>query len=307
MGRMTPAPQASGRAPRRVALNIILLVVFLASVGVAWWLTRRPAPGAGLGEAIVAQIHRDGLGAYWTSGRLDWYLYTDSSSGRPIGWGASTVAPRSGGRFDGLRLSVSIARKGGAMRAWERWRLDNDAAAGQYTAGMFDGPAGQVRTREDTSIHLAAGKVTVRQEIDGIERHSSSDAPPNYLPEGTLALARKLVAMRKGRGRFASIFNTVPPAGQKTTFSTITYQYAPPSRSDPDIVAARVQVRRIFPDRKSTELHLLDASGWTVAVIYGSIKQLRVDGETVAVIFPHAASQLRQVMVATQMPFSRAR
>ena len=255
-----------------------------------------------LGEAIVAQIRSDGLADYWPRARLDWFLRTDRRSGRPIGWGAEAVAPGPDAAFDGIRVSVDRTQRGAAKWHWERWRLDAEGAAGNYTAGEFYERGGRVRIREDTSIRLATGKVAVRQEIDGVERHSRGNTPPNYLPEGTIPLARRLIAQQEGLGLFTTIYNVVPPAGRTTTFSPLAFQHAPPIEADPDSVVARVLV--LVPGARSAlgYVHLLDAEGNTVGVVSGDFEDVRVDTAVVVAVFPEAERQLREVMAATNMP-----
>ena len=88
---------ATGRtSPTRFAVvSMLMLAVLLVSLGVAWWMVRRHP--ATRGATLLAQVRRDGLGAYWR-GSSDHGRLRRLRDGRVVGWRATVRRAGGGGR-----------------------------------------------------------------------------------------------------------------------------------------------------------------------------------------------------------------
>jgi len=197
---------------RYVLRGVVLLLVLGVSVAAAWWLVYSRSRPYGRGGEILRQIRRDGLKKYWPAPHQRWYLFTHK--GVHAGWRYVARRPNKAGGFDGWTIHYESAT---GLLAWEHWQLNADATRGEYVAGTLAAH----RIEPDTRISLEDGKISAMQTIKEEPYRSSAEAVPEYLPEGTLPLARHLVARGGGEAKFRLIHNRVPPNGGVTRFVTI--------------------------------------------------------------------------------------
>jgi hypothetical protein len=203
----------------RAILAGLMLAVFLASVGIAWWLAARQGRPRENGAATIRLI-RQRLSELWpVETETLWYLHR-SQTGRPVGW-SMVRRQRREGMFAGVKIVAS--RRTGQVYA-ERWEVGDGAAAGQYFASA--------RGRSEvTRIALGAGKVAVERRAGFLRRQAEAPAPDNYIPEGLQPLALRLVATGQAEARFAFISNdeSISEVGE-LLFSTLHVQPAGPRR-----------------------------------------------------------------------------
>jgi len=202
-------------------LAVVLFAVLLASTALAWWLARIRRPSTEQGAEILAGIRSRKLSAFWTGTSEQWFLARKGNIA--VSWRLAWREPSEDGHYSGLDV---FPVPGSPQAYWEHWTLNADATEGHYTAGTVTrGPIGFV-VQADTQIDLRKGRITAVQQIEGKQYRSSTSAPPEYLPEGTLLLAASRVAAQKGRGGFVMVSNQTPPEGDRTRLLPIVMSYA---------------------------------------------------------------------------------
>ena len=178
---------------QRSLLAGVMLVILLACVGAAWWLSQRGNAPA----SILDEMRKTTLTKLWgDEPRTDFYLITDAA-GQTVVWSAFAYRPTDNGVSGTTHVGNSVP---------ENWELSNNATSGQY-AGAMRTDQGVLRTR----ITYGDGFVTVEQQLGnrGIHAIARAKAPVNYVPEGSLALVVRLVNQRGQGGKFAMIFDEI--------------------------------------------------------------------------------------------------
>jgi len=290
-------------SPRRQALvAVVMLAVLLGSVGAAWWLVHHTAAPHRTGEEILRELRREGLGAYWSGIREQWYLrHVD---GRPRGWRLVLRAPAEGGGFHGLHVFGHQAPAGqGRIIKWEKWRLNADATEGEFTAGDVVTGRTTHLAGTDTEIRLSGGMIEAKQVIDGILLDSTVAAPGNYAPEGTLSLLHRLVADRRTEAAFRLVFNEEEPVGRETYLATAVMRYDGTAQVDGK-EARRVRVRASGRRVAEEAAYYLDAEGNVLSVIVEGFREAPASAEEVSALFPDAVETVRQLIRASGWRFA---
>jgi hypothetical protein len=283
---------------RRIA--VIMFLVLLASVGLAWWLVGTRDAAARRGADILVALRHDGLDKFWTQPQsVEWTLLR--VNGKEIGWRAHVVNKTPDG-FEGTELFVTYQEKSGQTQAagkWEKWLLNNDATAGDYSAGVLGGGR-RIIIKPDTTIRFANGKIAVQQEIEGALLQSSVAAPPNYLVEGTMRPVMLLVAQKKVSAVFELVFNEMPPTGAVTSLGAIAVHY---EGGGGEVTGAkyRVGVNRPGMGKSHETVHYLDETGRTVRIEGEESEEVSVTRDEILKRYPDA-----QKFVDTLAPKVRA-
>ena len=223
-----------------VLRSILLAVLLVASVAAAagYIILREKDSGE-----VIAEIRSRGLSALRPAQSTQyWYRRTrrEAEAVFLIGWQVVTYTADAGG-FHGTRIEYSLPDNG----IWERWTLNQDATECLYYAGEFAGDAGSWVIRLTTASHFADGRLTVVQRIGPEVVLSSADAPSNYLPEGTIDLAARLMLERRGRATFCTVLNDVLPKEGEPKFWTLSLGRM--SRNDAPDGTTVVRSRRSTP------------------------------------------------------------
>lgn len=289
-----------------------MTALLVASTGAAWLVIRRPQSGQGrydpqaaprlaeTGRSILDDLRRKGLSAYWPQADTQWYLvrFRDEA----IGWQVAARLPRPDGSVDGLHVWAITDEFRHLRVLWERWSLNGDATVGRYSAGTVaqDRP-GRGRIATDTRIDLAAGRLKVVQTLAGVERTSTADAPPNYLPEGTFDLVRHLVAERKTRAAFRLIINDLGPDGDGTRFAQayVGYEGESPGQAGASRRVSTWILRAGQVGRPA--IHLIDEKGRVLRNTAGNLVTTAGAREDVTRHFPGAAGLYERLLRETHL------
>lgn len=186
--------------------------ILLVSVGVAWWLVQGQKALLDRGREIIAQIRTEKLESFWDRrpSRL-WYIKTDST-GRAVSWRAAYrdyVPARDvyrGSAFSGSHDLLARAE----------WELSPDAGAGEYSSTVA-GRNGQAFT----VIRLRDGEVKVLRVVPRGSARAATAAPDNYIAEGTLELAVRLVARAGREASFRMIIDDAAIAQGQVRFIVV--------------------------------------------------------------------------------------
>jgi hypothetical protein len=170
---------------------VIMLGIFLLSVGIAWWISLDRERLVHEGDRIVTQIQSSKLESFWRGGEQSYYLIREKQGN--VGWRADFRIPREGGGFDGLLMQVIYAGNQPQVHI-RKWHLDSTATTGWYQVAWLEGA--------EPRIDLIKGYL-----VEHVSRNPGKvEVPPNFLPEGTLPLAARLVAQSKGQAFFRSVY-----------------------------------------------------------------------------------------------------
>jgi|GEM_PF-1796279 len=271
---------------RRAWLSLVMLGVLLLMVSAAWLLVRaRSVPPAGA-EDVLRALREKGLRHYWPRPRERWLLLR--KDGAPVGWNAAVVLPAGNGEFRGLDVTYDASSR---AIVWEAWRLNADATAGDYAAGRANGRGRSLTT--DTRIRYAAGRLETVQFIDGQRYASGAEAPGNYLPEGTVPLARRIVADRESSARFQMVIHSAPPQGDRTRLVTLTIAYAGTTPRGPLEGARQVHVSL---GRTDSGVYLLDEDGDLLGAEDGGLSMTAATAAEVSQQYGNAARLVRALL-----------
>jgi len=288
----------SSKGIRLVALNVILAAILAGAIGAAWTLAR-PTPADLRGRQILDEIRHTGLAAYWPEATTAWYVH---SGGEGVtGWRAEAVIPGPNGTFNGLNViagNTSLGERG----VWERWTLNADATEGSYSSGTLVQTARELRLSTDTTIALTNGQVTVSQWTEGYVVTTSAPAPKGYLPEGTMGIARRLVARHKAKARFRTVYNDLPPRGSRPAFTPLDMEFRRLDENAPKGARAAVRVVPGHPKRDLQDRYYLDAREGVIGRITRRSVEMQVAVPEVEAVFRNAARQFRQIAERRKMP-----
>jgi len=294
------------RPARDALLSVILFGVLLASVGGAWLVVRRSGgpTASSRGAEIVARIRRETLGAFWPgSTSIRWFLLRQGRD--VVGFRSVVTQPRADGGFDRLRMDVRPwTDRPGSI--WSHCRLNADATECQYRAGRLDITPRGMGISSDTRIVLADGRVEMAQRIGSsiIGRYirSSAPSPANYLPEGTLWLACRLVARRRDEARCSLIIDHLAPIGSATRFVEVLISYV--GRGDANTDVVRVSPEPV--EASAGQMYHLDADGRVVGHVAGETVASLASAESIAEDFPDARRLVERMMKRVGMAAEEA-
>ena len=270
---------------RRGLLAGLMLVVLVASVGIAWMLERRSDKKTEAGAQIIRQVREKGLGNYWSDKlQIDWFLV--QAYGETIGWKASAKGKIANGNFVGVDIEIVPNRS----HSHEIWTLNPDATIGNYHAEDSNG--------YKTDISLKDGLVKVRRHAGGAGTPvAHSKAPENYLPEGTLQLAVQGVAKARANAQFAMVFNEQAIADDVVEFGTLRMKYVGKKKNSQGKDVNRVTMSKARMGRKHKIVYDLDEKG-KILVIYGEKMQwTSAKKQDVQKAFANAPQLLQQMLL----------
>ena len=267
--------------------------MLLVSLLVAAGLVRSRGGPVREGEAILAEVRQKGLAAYWQPYAVRWYLI--QAGGQVVGWRATVTIDRGGTAFEGIHVYVRDSARSDPGH-WEWWRLNADATGGEYRAGKVVRSLLAWQIPTDTTIRLTGGQVFAKQVIQQWVLESQARTAANYLPEGTLELAARLVAERKTRAQFRLIFNEDLPLERTTRFRSIRLEYADPAGSKVPGAQGRVNLEILAGGEQPERAYFFDSGGGLVREIDGLLLSVLVDQEQVRTRFPDASGLVISVM-----------
>ncbi|MCK4626960.1 MAG: hypothetical protein KAV00_16730 [Phycisphaerae bacterium] len=285
---MKRTPMKSENA-RRGLLAVLMLVVLSGSVGIAWMLERRSDKKTEAGAQIIRQIREKGLGNYWPDKlQIDWFLV--QAYGETIGWKASARGEIANGKFVGVNMEVLPNRR----HSHEIWTLNPDATIGTYHADFRAADGSDFKT----DIFLKDGVVKVRQHAGGAGTPvAHSQAPENYLPEGTLQLAVQRVAESRANAQFAMVFNEQAIIDDIVEFGTLRMEYTGKKKNQQGQDVNRVELSEVRMGKKHKIVYDLDKKG-KILVVYGEKMQWTSAGkQDVQKAFPNAPQLLQQMLL----------
>jgi hypothetical protein len=269
---------------RDAAVAVAMLAALGATVGAAWLLVYVNEGPARLGAELVDQIQSRRLEAFWQGTRQEyWYSDVDTWSYRL--------------RFrtdEGTWLGVTVHEEG---RVWEVWTLDSEATTGKYVAGTYGptaGLGGGIDVKTDTVIEYDHGHISADQLIHSPNRRTKSagDAPDNYVPEGTLRLARRLVAKRDAPAAFQFIANTLLPFGNTPRFVSVRYTPAgttqgPQGQTLHMVSTAHESIEGKRGRRLTMEqVYYIDSDGHEVKIVTRSVFQGEPEDQSQSLLVP---------------------
>jgi len=198
---------------REGLVAVVMFAALLGAVGAAAWLVReRTIIPAQRGREILSEIRRNGLGHYWRAAAFSGYYVGRDMQGRNIGW--MRVERR---RFVAKFAGASFASQSTKQKTEEKWQLDDKLTSGWYEGDKF-AMTGSVKT----TITLEDGRVSVTQIKGSAAQSAEAALPDDYLPEGTLELAARLVAESGQRTSFEVIFNDIAIMDGKVNFTRVS-------------------------------------------------------------------------------------
>lgn len=279
-----------------------MLIMLLAGTMVAWLMVRSRGKDAERGAEIVNYIRHEGVARFVTPQTpVKWYLTRTGEA--YIGWRARIIVLGQDGSVDGLDIAVSYPRRAPSQGHWERWSLNADATAGNYSAGATALAAirpvggGRIFTDTNTAIAYSKDRVEVLQKIE--RRHqSAARTPSNYLPEGMLAMAVKAVAERKTKGVFRLVLNSLPPVGDLTRLASLSLEGLPGQQEG---IAARVVAG--YPRTPLGEhIYHLDSAGEIVRIEQDGAETVAAGQDEVVAKFSDAMGYVSTLANLTKMP-----
>ncbi len=288
MGNIMKRTPMKSENARRGLLAVLMLVVLTGSVGIAWMLERRSDRKIEAGAEIIRQIREKGLGNYWSDKlQIDWFLV--QAYGETIGWKASARGKIANGKFVGVNMQI-LQNRG---HSHEIWALNPDATIGIYHADFRTADGGDFKT----DISLKDGVVKVRQHAGGSSTPvAHSQAPENYLPEGTLQLAVQHIAQSQAKTQFAMVFNEQAIADDTVEFGTIRLEYAGKKKNSQGQDVNRVEMSRGL-GKQSRTVYDLDEKG-KIMVVYGEKMQwTSASKQDVQKAFANAPQLLQQMLL----------
>jgi len=264
-------------------LALLMVAVLGVATGMAWLLQVRADRRVRAAAEIIRRIRADGLAAYWPDEtRIDWYLIRVGSDVR--GWRASAKIPGTDGGFDGLTVDLT---RGESERSEQlllaSWSLNADATAGRYVGTVEVSGAGGSETR----IFLSDDRVNVQQFALDLE--AESPAPDNYLPEGTMGLAVRLVARTGANAQFAMVFDEKPNTRGVVEFGSIRIRSLGSARAEDGSLIRRARAWGFRGRGEYSVTYELTEDGRLLSIVHAD--GLRWDAATqdeVAAHFPNA-------------------
>ncbi len=273
-----------GGAWRRALLALLMAAVLGAATGMGWLLEVRADRRVRAGADILRQIRADRLTEYWSDEpRIDWYLIRVGSAVR--GWRAAARSHGSDGAFSGLTVDLTRDEsKRSEQLLLASWSLNADATAGRYVGTVEVSGAGSSETR----IFLSDGRLNVQQLTLDLE--AESPAPDNYLPEGSMGLAVRLVAGSGADAQFAMVFDEKPNSRGVVEFGSIRIRSLGSARAEDGSLIRRARAWGFRGHGEYSVTYELSADGRLLSVIHDDgLRWAAASQEEVARHFPNAA------------------
>lgn len=224
-------------------LMTVMVGILAVSVALAWLTTKPHEDNSQGGAEIVSKLADDTLEGYWTgSRRTSWFIGL-KQDGKPVGWQMRSRDRESDGVFSGSLAFGST----GSVRYDSSWLLSPDLSVGHYFARVFLDRDQAVETR----ITLTDSKVTVVRGLGGKRITATAARPRNYVPEGALPVALRLVAARGEEVTVKMIFDNVAIVGGTVNFVNVNLS---------PLGDKTVRVRSYGQDSGSTTVYHLDSN-----------------------------------------------
>jgi hypothetical protein len=185
-----------------------------------------------------------------------------------------------------------------ARRASWQWLLSDDISSGLYHSDVtFEDADG--RHQRATEIRLGKGaegnlQVVLAQNIDRQRSIATSPAPENYLPEGAMDLAIRLVGRHGANTQFALVFDDVSSQAGAVQFGTEIMAAQPGQGVSDGGSVVRVRTRS-FGERVDKTYHL-DKTGRIAAIDESAgLWWQAATQEEVEKVFPTAGREFQTV------------
>lgn len=195
-------------APRRHLLVPVLIILFVASLGLAWWYVQNVANDKRqAGADIVAAVGERGLLSYVAprSGIVRWFRTNKRvdkvavirgkrvvvTSWLPIGWEAELMVAYPDGALGGL--DIDVTRQGtGYEGHWWRWRLNEDMTVGKVYGGSLTVTVDGVEMTGGLLAEITPDEIILHhserpEEVVRVPRYE------NFLPLAAIPLAVSVV------------------------------------------------------------------------------------------------------------------
>jgi len=296
-------------AARQALLALLLTAVLAAAAGAAWLLQEIAQRRVDKGAAILKQIRSNKLALYWPDRRqTDWYLIQQGSV--VLGWHA-IVREGSGGGFRGWEIELGYNQAGATEREMHSaWNLNADATDGTYQSRVErrgqPTELTQIRLQESAS---EADQATVEVLQPTLALEAQSPEPRNYIPEGVLPLAIRLVAEGGADAQFRMVFDDIPNSHKVVEFGSVRISHEGRGRTDQGEQTHRVRVYYRGWGKHPREYEL-DESGKLISIVSGNVRWVAASAADVAKRFPNAPETVRrfaQPRPATQEETPRRR
>ncbi len=203
-------------AKKHALLVVVMFLVLAGSVAAAWWLVNYKTIDAREGAAIIRQLRKDTLSAYW-DGEIKRFYIAKDAEGKLIRWEAY-IRKSSEGNSDAFKINRTPKS---TLRT--DWFLNNKMTRGKYLCRYII-PLQML----ETSINLDGKQVVVDRAIweGGISKEriiGANYAPDNYIPEGAMPLVLRQVDNRGKKAVFQMILdNSAFDKKKKVQFARVT-------------------------------------------------------------------------------------
>ncbi|HUT57920.1 MAG TPA: hypothetical protein VNA25_08730 [Phycisphaerae bacterium] len=204
-----PPPTANSR---KVLLTSLMIGILLVTVAVAWWLTRFRNAAMREGAHLVDEMRRRSLSDIWPRGALQAVFVRRDGAGRETGRVTVERVATDGGFAGRVRDEPLPAFRGRLRNVREDWSIRGDLSAGQYQAAYVG---------ENRIIGIILAGEDVHVTVNG-QPIDSVPIPANYLPEGLMWLAVRMVADRGREATFAFVSNEESEATGTVALNRVT-------------------------------------------------------------------------------------
>jgi len=279
-------------AARQALLALLLTAVLAAAAGAAWLLQEIAQRRVDKAAAILKQIRSSKLSLYWPDRRqTDWYLIQQGTT--VLGWRA-IVREGSGGGFRGWEVEFRHSQSGAVEHEiYSAWKLNADATDGNYESRVQrPGQPTQltrIRLQEPAS---EADQATVEVIQPNFGKKAQSPEPRNYIPEGVLRLAIRLVAEGGADAQFKMVFDDIPNTHKVVEFGSVRISHEGRGRTGEGKPIHRVRAHYRGWGKHCWEYEL-DESGKVISIIAGNVRWVAASAADMTKRFPNAPETVR--------------
>ncbi len=289
-------PEHAMTSRRKWILAGAMGAVLVASVALAWVVTRQKQQLRESATDALSTLRQEGLSAYY-SRSVEWYVIR--IDGADAGWAMRATEPATDGSgYFGAYLVVT-----GTTGIGELWSLSEDTSTGSYRAGDLVVTSGQaLLLNEDTSITQQDGQLRVVQAIGGRAAVSQAPVPETYLPEGSSRAVLTILARNRQEAQVNMVLNQAPPVGDRPQFVDFRIEGLDPSEglAEGATLLARMSASR-GGARYEANYHL-DQEGGIVEVRRPDMVQVRVSATELDKRFKGARSQALRLLEKERSP-----
>lgn len=282
-------------AARQALLALLLTAVLAAAAGAAWLLQEITQRRVDKAAAILKQIRSSKLALYWPDRRqTDWYLIQQDST--VLGWRATVREGSGRGSFRGWEIELGYNQSGATeLEMHSAWKLNAGATDGTYQSRV-EGRGRptqliQIRLQESAS---EADQATVEVLQPTLALEAQSPEPRNYIPEGVLRLAIRLVAESGADAQFKMVFDDIPNRHKVVEFGSVRISHEGRGRTDQGEQTHRVRVYYRGWGKHPQEYEL-DESGKPISIVSGNVRWVAASAADVAKRFPDAPETVRRL------------